>query len=182
MRNCQPIILRSASWRASRRMRPRTAPRPHIPAARCARVVHLSFAQGGRGECRVASAPAASCVKSRTHELFTAGTRRFTRHSRTRMVLTASFALSLVTGLSCHHRRRIALHQLDASVGASGPHDFTVRLFAPFVKGARRPPHPAPTSVTIAKRPSWWARDGGAYGFDLGNVESHLFLREGLDR
>ena len=27
--------------------------------------------------------------------------------------------------------------RLDASVGASGPHDFAVRLFAPFVKGAK---------------------------------------------
>jgi hypothetical protein len=49
------------------------------------------------------------------------------------MVLTASFALSSVTGLSCHrcgprcfrHRR-----QRDASVGASGPHDFSVRFCA----------------------------------------------------
>ena len=43
------------------------------------------------------------------------------------MVLTAYSALSRVTGLSCHPRRRSCLHQLDASVGASGPHDFAVR-------------------------------------------------------
>ena len=45
------------------------------------------------------------------------------------MVLTVSSALSLVTGLVCHHRRRDAKHhrQLDASVGASGPHGFAVR-------------------------------------------------------
>jgi hypothetical protein len=47
-----------------------------------------------------------------------------------------------------HHR------QLDASVGASEPHGFAVRI------GALRPAHrrvhriPNPTSVTIAKRPS----------------------------
>jgi hypothetical protein len=48
------------------------------------------------------------------------------------MVLTASFVLSLVTGLVCHHRQRDAKHhrQLDASVGASGPHDFAVRKVA----------------------------------------------------
>src|SRR6266481_407688 len=53
------------------------------------------------------------------------------------MVLTVSFALSPVTGLFCHRRPRIKsclspvgptrLRELDASVGASGPHDFAVR-------------------------------------------------------
>src|SRR6266568_6127470 len=53
------------------------------------------------------------------------------------MVLTVSFELSSVTGLFCHRRLRIKsclspvgptrLHKLDASVGASGPHDFAVR-------------------------------------------------------
>jgi hypothetical protein len=45
--------------------------------------------------------------------------------------------------------------QLDASIGASGPHDFAVRLKRHSSKAPRRPPHPAPTSVTIAKRPSF---------------------------
>jgi hypothetical protein len=49
------------------------------------------------------------------------------RHSRTRMVLTVSFALSPVIGLVCHRRQRSCLHQLDAGVEASGPHDFAVR-------------------------------------------------------
>ena len=54
------------------------------------------------------------------------------------MVLTVSFALSLVTGLVCHHRRRNeaplrarlgkgAFRRLDASVGASGPHDYILK-------------------------------------------------------
>jgi len=46
------------------------------------------------------------------------------------MVLTVSFALSPVTGLGCHRHQRNLFHQLDASVGASGPHDFAVRLSA----------------------------------------------------
>jgi hypothetical protein len=41
---------------------------------------------------------------------------------------TVSFALSPVTGLSCHCRQQNDFRQLDASVGASGPHDFAVRL------------------------------------------------------
>jgi hypothetical protein len=48
--------------------------------------------------------------------------------------------------------------QLDAGVGASGPHDFAVRpnLLVAQRQGVHRIPHP--TSVTIAKRPS---RGGG---------------------
>jgi hypothetical protein len=46
------------------------------------------------------------------------------------MVLTVSFALSPVIGLVCHRRQWSRLHQLDASVEASGPHDFAVRFGA----------------------------------------------------
>jgi hypothetical protein len=44
------------------------------------------------------------------------------------MVLTAYVALSPVTGLFCHRRLQITICELDASVGASGPHDFTIRV------------------------------------------------------
>jgi hypothetical protein len=125
--------------------------------------------------------PDAQCTRSRacsvestrvSHHEFTG----IIRHSRTRMVLTVSFVLSPVIGLSCHRRQRSCLHRLDAGVEASGPHDFAVRERLPQkplggvgtvppkflrrrISGARlapppRPPHPVPTSVTIAKRPS----------------------------
>ena len=58
------------------------------------------------------------------------GYAEITRHSRTRMVLTVSFVLSPVTGLFCHRRLAEWLRELDASVGASGPHDFAVRVSA----------------------------------------------------
>jgi hypothetical protein len=69
------------------------------------------------------------------------------------MVLTVSFVLSPVTGLFCHRHRAVA-RQLDASVGASGPHDFAVRVRV--ARPARRRVYriPPPTSGTIAKRPS----------------------------
>jgi hypothetical protein len=99
------------------------------------------------------------------------------------MVLTAYVGLSPVTGLFCHRRLRISfclspvgptqLRQLDASVGASGPHDFAVRESAsrqravdrsqvpknppcdPIArKTLPRPPHPTPRFVTIMIRPS----------------------------
>ena len=97
---------------------------------------------------------------------------------------TAYVAL-LVTGLFCHRRLRIKfclspvgptqLRELDASVGASGPHDFAVRcnISRPRAvdrsriqrtrpatpsraKRCRVHRIPCPTSVTIAKRPSVW--------------------------
>src|ERR1035438_7059049 len=70
------------------------------------------------------------------------------------MVLTAYFVLSPVTGLFCHRHRRNCFRQLDASVGASGPHDFAVRNNAARLASPSRPSHPASTFVTIAKRPS----------------------------
>jgi hypothetical protein len=49
-------------------------------------------------------------------------------------------------------------HQLDASVGASGPHDFAVREVSALVSSATRVHRiPCLTFVTIAKRPFVWA-------------------------
>jgi hypothetical protein len=70
------------------------------------------------------------------------------------MVLTVSFVLSPVTGLVCHRRWRKKLRQLDASVGASGPHDFAVRAGVARLATLRVHRIPRPTFVTIAKRPS----------------------------
>jgi hypothetical protein len=96
-----------------------------------------SLALRGRGERRMPVAPAASralCI-GRTHT-----SKRVPRNHPTfphAMVLTVSFVLSPVIGLVCHRRLRIKsclspvgptqLRKLDASVGASGPHDFAVR-------------------------------------------------------
>jgi hypothetical protein len=54
------------------------------------------------------------------------------------MVLTVSSGLSPVTGLFCHRRsqeayKKLASRELDASVGASGPHGFAVRKISAFV-------------------------------------------------
>jgi hypothetical protein len=47
------------------------------------------------------------------------------------MVLTVSFELSPVTGLFVTVApEKFASRELDASVGASGPHDFAVRIGA----------------------------------------------------
>ena len=47
-----------------------------------------------------------------------------------------------------------ASRKLDASVAASGPHDFAVRAACVRLSQAPRPPHPTARFVTIASRPS----------------------------
>jgi hypothetical protein len=85
----------------------------------------------------------------RSHHRYTA----INRHSP-RDGFNAYSVLSPVTGLFCHRHRRIYSRQLDASVGASGPHGFVVRNNAARLASPSRPSHPASTSVTIAIRPS----------------------------
>ena len=66
--------------------------------------------------------------------------------------------------------KRWLLESLNANLGASGPHDFAVRLkrrSSARKKRAttpRRPPHPAPTFVTTADVPSF-----GTGRYDKGN-------------
>jgi hypothetical protein len=60
---------------------------------------------------------------------------------------------------------KVVFRQLDASVGASGPHDRPPH--APLVCSASASTASRPAAVTIACRPSV-GRDGGGYRFDLG--------------
>jgi hypothetical protein len=127
-----------------------------IPAARCTRVLHNHSPKKSEGvgnagcplhpQPRVQSVGGTRVSSPRSH--------RNTRHSRTRVVLTVSFGLSPVIGLVCHRRLRNCFRRLDASVEASGPHDFAVRepvlsSAAPSASTASRP-----ASVTTAIRPS----------------------------
>jgi hypothetical protein len=99
------------------------------------------------------------------------------------MVLTVSFVISPVIGLSCHRHPRDAKHhrELDASVEASEPHDFAVRLSAvryrhlrvhripPRVRDDREPP--LRWDETAMNKPVIWVW-----------CEEEIFLRRGLDR
>jgi hypothetical protein len=70
------------------------------------------------------------------------------------MVLTVSFVLSLATGLFVTIiSEKLASQKLDASIGASGPHDFAVRDLHCSSKAHPRPSHPDPTFVTMANAP-----------------------------
>ena len=48
---------------------------------------------------------------------------------------------------------KVASRELDASTGASGPHDFAVRLRRRRPRHPQRPPHPAPRFVTLRNAP-----------------------------
>ena len=131
------------------------------------------------------SAPAASRGKNKNHtSVVTAGTRRvhpafphangFNGFLRALLGDRAFLPPSQATMRK--HRR-----QLDASVGASGPHDFAVRaLHCSSSQAARVHRIPRPTSVTIAKRPSVQGR-GTARLMDLiwANREAIYFCAKG---
>jgi len=72
------------------------------------------------------------------------------------------------------------LSQLDASIEASGPHDFAVRIRCCSSAACPRPPHPAPRFVTLRNAPRS-EQDGASGRFDLPDGESQMFLQTGLD-
>jgi hypothetical protein len=93
-----------------------------------------------------------ACESKKAHEVVTTGSPEQPGIPRA-MVLTVSFVISPVIGLCCHRRQRNYFRQLDASVEASGPHDFAVRISTFRQACCRVHRIPCPTSVTIAKRP-----------------------------
>src|SRR5438045_1576121 len=126
--------------------------------------VRPSFASNRPRKERAQGMPGARCTRSLAcknkiaHEVVTTGSPEQPGIPRA-MVLTVSFVISPVIGLFCHRHRQVTTCQLDASVEASGPHDFAVRIstFRQACFNVHR--IPCPTSVTIAKRPSA-GRDG----------------------
>jgi hypothetical protein len=95
------------------------------------------------------------------------------------MVLTASFALSLVSRACCHHRLRD--HRLTGLISASGYQDHTtlpsaVGAFVCRTKSVHRIPHP--TFVTIAKRPSYRGGTAQACRDDLPDGQSGIFFSQ----
>jgi hypothetical protein len=87
----------------------------------------LVFAQEGRGECRVPTHPQPRMQSKKAYELVTTGKPDDPAFPHA-MVLTVSFVISPVIGLCCHRRFARLSAKLDASVEASGPHDFAVRV------------------------------------------------------
>src|SRR3954454_3795238 len=134
----------------------------------------LVSAREGRGECRALDAPAVSRAKwGREHTRSSPWVHRGHPAFPHAMVLTVSFVIFPVIGLCCH--RRFACTKLDASVEASEPHDFAVRVqprssAVPSASIASRP-----ASVTIASAP-WWnetARLGRCFA---SNTNAFIFV------
>jgi hypothetical protein len=70
------------------------------------------------------------------------------------------YAISPVTGLFCHRHSQDTSHELSASVGAPGPHDFAVRNAARTSAHSPRPPHPASNVRDDRETPLVRRRDG----------------------
>jgi hypothetical protein len=97
------------------------------------------------------------------------------------MVLTVSSALSLVTGLVCHHRLADTSATLDASVGASGPHGFAVRKQRHSSFDIARV-HRIPSRVRDDREPPlWWDETAGVMQLIWVGCEGRIFLANGLD-
>jgi hypothetical protein len=103
-----------------------------------------------------------------------------------------AMALRLIRALPGDHawlppspaRRRKRLHELDACIGAPGPHDFAVRRS--FIRrarncacGCRVHRIPLPTSVTIAKRPSCGNGTATVLNLIWGHREAIYFRYDG---
>ena len=143
----------------------RFAPRDdgeHKPAfsrresARVLLTIALEKQEGaGNAGCAVHPRPR---VQQKAHALATTGTPPPAFPARW---FTAYIALSPGTGLFCPRRSADKSANLNASVGASGPHDFAVRISAARPASLSRPPHPAPNVRDDREAPLLWVRDGG---------------------
>ena len=97
------------------------------------------------------------------------------------MVLTASFALFPATGfLATVIPERLASQELDASIGASEPHDFSVRFSA--VRYQRFHVHRILTRVRDDREPPLCGAGRRKYATDLGEAKTEIFLNGRLDR
>ena len=104
-----------------------TLSRPDLPEA-CYRI-SLTLQREGAGNAGCTLHPRSrvqKCAKRRTRAYrFSGGIRHSLRNG-----FTAYIALSPAGRARCHRHQRNCFHQLDASIGASGPRDFAVRIRA----------------------------------------------------
>ena len=66
---------------------------------------------------------------------------------------------------------------LTPAIGASGPHDFTVRISRARQSQPSRPPPPAPNVRDDSRSAPLMG-----HGMDLGRMKTEIFLQRGLDR
>jgi hypothetical protein len=163
-----PLFKRQTAERISENVR------PHSRGAFCVRAVESIALENREGAGKAGCWPHPWPACKQKAGGVTTGTSR-TTGLPCAMALTVSFVLSSGTGLSCPRRpqsARCALQELSASVGAPGPHDFSVRDLDDRLTRGRVHRIPQPTFVTIAKRPSARPRDGRKGARDLPDAAS----------
>jgi len=141
------------SVRSSRRTR------QNIPAAQAPEVCRTRGPLKkikGAGNAGRSMRPQPRVRKTRSTRASHHGSHRFRPVFPARMVLTVSFVLFPETGLSCLRHWRDAKSIAANLTPASGRQNDTTSPSAPCRSSSayKRPSHPAPTFVTIAKRPS----------------------------
>jgi hypothetical protein len=116
-----------------------------IPAAQSARVMPATPAlpQRGRRECRAPGAPAAACAGVEVESTRVSQVTPRTPGIPHAMVYGLLRALPGDRALLPPSPRAVSCARLDASVEASGPHDFAVRFRCSRQERHPRPPHPA---------------------------------------
>jgi hypothetical protein len=123
-------------------------------AARSARVLlrFLPSENRGRRECRALDAPAAACVVVESTRVSHHGHTGNTRHSPRNGF--NGFLRALPGDRAClpPSPADLSSAKLDASVGASGPHDFAVRKVSALVSSAARV-HRIPPRVRDDREP-----------------------------
>jgi hypothetical protein len=144
----------------------------------------MPCAPRGRGECRAHKCTRSLARKNKNHaSLSHHRSTGIARHSRTRMVLTVSFVLSPVIGLSCHRPRRDALSIVARLMPASRHQDHTTSPSASAcVRRSQpaRPPHPAPNVYDDRETPLMRGGTALAYKDDLPDGQSEIFFTRGL--
>ena len=134
----------------------------------------------GHGECRGLAAPMARLRKKCRRQVPQVQPRHpaFPARWLERLLRVLPGAPGFLATVACATRERH--RKRDTSVGVSGPRDLTVRINVVRRHGdhaatSTRPPHPASTSVTTAKRPSY--RDGtDAYNHNFRKNETEIFF------
>jgi hypothetical protein len=106
---------------------------------------------GGCRESRARAAPAVSCANWTSKNAHEHTGPAEASGFPCAVVSTGLYVLSPVTGFATV--ARAPEHELDTSVGVSGPHDFAVRLRRPRQERRPRPPLPRPALVTLRNAP-----------------------------
>jgi hypothetical protein len=122
--------------------------------------IRLPSKNRGRKEDRVRAAPVVSCAKmhvaksAHEHTGSAETLRPSLRNGFTAYIVLSPARPGLLVTVA--RKKRELLENLTPAIGASGPHDFAVRLSHARQSQLSRPSLPDPRFVTNAQTPLWW--------------------------